>query len=420
MAEKSFLLCESDEECLKWWAHDLNDTSLYQTVRTKAQKCVFWRCPICDTVFERVIYSMVTPYAPQCPACSEKQEAERKQNIKILENTPVSSFPELLSAWDDERDPTTVMFIPKLSTNSYEDRVFRFKCSFGHHSWLSPSTYLSRGCPYCNSRKNTEPGKGYIVDEWPELAAEWAFTNDSKFTPHNTRHNSTRMIAWKCIACSYEWSETPKDRTRTYSACCPNCKKILGSLGWKYPEIAKEWDADNELSAWQVRKQTYFVPSWVCTKHPEHKWKTNIINRINGATCPFCAEKSKSRTELMYFDAAKKYFSDVKSGVELSNPVFSHTWTVDMLISSTNKIVVEYDGAYWHSRKILQDTKKSLELLNADYWVIRLRETGLISLDISDAKYHEIVVNPLSPKADNVMEQIKNFINNTGVQHDSL
>lgn len=122
----------------------------------------------------------------------------------------------------------------------------------------------------------------------------------------------------------------------------------------------------------------------------------------------------------MYFDAAKKYFSDVKSGVELSNPVFSHTWTVDMLISSTNKIVVEYDGAYWHSRKILQDTKKSLELLNADYWVIRLRETGLISLDISDAKYHEIVVNPLSPKADNVMEQIKNFINNTGVQHDSL
>jgi len=250
MDEVSFLLCESDEACLEWWAHDLNDENLFQSIRRKARKNVFWRCPSCGSVFEKEVFSMAAPYGPNCPDCALKRKEALDAERKFFKNTPVSYVPELLSAWDDERDPTKCMIISVSPTHSHNDTVFRFKCSHGHHAWVSPYTYLKNGCPYCNSSAKTEPGNGYIADKWPELAAEWALNEGAKYTPYNTRHNSSRIIEWRCMACGHKWSESPKDRTRTYSASCPNCGKILGSLGWKYPEIAKEWSTNNELSIW--------------------------------------------------------------------------------------------------------------------------------------------------------------------------
>ena len=411
MSVAMYLLKESDEQCLKWWAHDLNDESLFQIIRRKARQSVFWRCPKCGAVFEEKVCYMVDPYGPNCPSCSIKRKEEKNLEWEHYKNTPISSVPELLAAWDDERDPTKTMVIPISSTGSYDDIVFRFRCVKGHHPRIAPYTFLKRGCPYCNSITNMNPGKGYIADEWPELAAEWDSNNNGKYTPYNTRHNSKRLINWKCIACGNEWIESPKDRTRSYSACCPNCGKILGSLGWKYPEIAKEWDPNNEKTVWQVRKQTRFTPGWVCTNNPDHKWKTNIINRINGAGCPMCAEPLKSRTELLYFEAAKKVFEEVYSGVSITDPAWAHSWVVDIYVKTEKeRVVIEYDGAYWHSSKISQDKMKSTELLNAGFWVFRLREVGLPALDINNPKYCEITVNPVSAKCDGIMEAIKGVL----------
>lgn len=411
MEKSIYLLCESNEQCLEWWAHDLNDEFLFENIRRKSRQKVKWRCPTCETVFEKEVFNMIGPYGPVCPTCRKKQLEEHNIEKEQWENTPVAAVPELLAAWDDDRDPSTTMVINHSPTHSYDDTVFRFRCPNGHHPRVSPYNYLKRGCPFCNSITRTNPGEGYIYDEWPELAKEWVSEGNGKNTPYNTRHNSKKTILWKCLSCGYEWLETPRNRTNSFSACCPNCGKILGSLAWKYPNLAKEWDPNNELSAWQVRRQTRFVPKWICSNNPDHKWQNNIINRINGAECPYCANASKSRTELMYFRAIKKVFPAAESGVKVSDPLFSHPWTIDILIKSEGlKVSIEYDGAYWHKSKYNQDTIKSLELLKAGFLVFRIRENGLIPLDINDSRYLELTVNPLSSKIDTVVEVIKNTI----------
>ena len=411
MGELVHLLCESTEPCLDWWAHDLNDEYLYQTIRKKARKVVKWRCPDCETVFEDAVYNMTLPYGPNCPECKRKIVAERKRNREQMKRTPVTAFPQLLEAWDDERDPSQVMVVQNSPTGSHDYTVFRLRCPNGHHPRLSPFTYLQTGCPFCNSINTTTPGKGYIADEWPELATEWDEEGNGKNTPYNTRHNSKKNILWKCLACGHKWSETPKNRTNSYSACCPKCGKVLGSLGWKHPELAKEWDPMNKLSVWQVRKQLGFTPSWICLNNPSHKWQASIVSRLNGSGCPYCTDTSKSRTELMYYNAIKKVFPTAESGAVVSNPKFAHLWTVDILIDiDIKKVVIEYDGAYWHRLKTDQDMKKSLELLTAGFWVFRLRENGLPSLYISHPRYRELFVNPLSSNLGALAEEIRTVL----------
>ncbi len=407
MSETAFLLCETNEACIEWWAHDLNDEALFRIIRRAAHKSVIWRCPICGTVFEKQVCYMVGPYGPVCPTCEKTEKSNRDAEREKYQSTPVSSIPELLSAWDDERDPSRVMVIPDFSSGRYEDRVFHFICPNGHHPRIEPYTFLKRGCPFCNSMAKTTPGKGYILDEWPELAAEWGMGN-GKYTPDNTRHNSERVIHWSCLVCGHEWSDTPRNRTRSYSACCPSCGKILGSLWWKHPEIAKEWDSKNKLQSCQVRKQIGFRPKWICSRDQNHKWSTNIINRINGSGCPYCEDLSKSRTEIVFFDAAKKVFPTAQSGMTINGSSLSHPWTVDIFITTKGqKVIIEYDGAYWHNRKNIQDTNKSKELLSDGFWVIRLREDGLEPLQIDDPKYFEIIVNPLSNRKDEIMKMVQ-------------
>jgi len=127
---------------------------------------------------------------------------------------------------------------------------------------------------------------------------------------------------------------------------------------------------------------------------------------------------------LKYFESAKKVFSVVESGATISKKTCSREWKVDILARiGKEEIVIEYDGAYWHSEKTSLDTRKSIELLNAGFWVFRLREVGLAPLDITNSKYHEIVVNPFSPKTATVMRTIEAVVkcqSSLGVQYDNL
>lgn len=149
----------------------------------------------------------------------------------------------------------------------------------------------------------------------------------------------------------------------------------------------------------------------ICLNNPNHKWQASIVSRLSGSGCPYCTDASKSRTELMYYDAIKKVFPTAESGAVLSEPEFSHSWTADILINTDSKrVVIEYDGAYWHKSKTDQDLVKSLELLNAGFWLFRLREIGLSSLYINHSRYQEIFVNPLSSKIDVVVDEIETYL----------
>lgn len=58
------------------------------------------------------------------------------------------------------------------------------------------------------------------------------------------------------------------------------------------------------------------------------------------------------------------------------------------------RLVIAYDGSYWHRDKADIDRIKSLDLLADGFIVVRLREAPLPSLNIAHPNYQEITVYP--------------------------
>lgn len=46
-------------------------------------------------------------------------------------------------------------------------------------------------------------------------------------------------------------------------------------------------------------------------------------------------------------------------------------------------VVFEYDGAFWHKNKLTQDSRKTQQLLDENYLVIRIRAVGLPMLNLA-------------------------------------
>lgn len=122
--------------------------------------------------------------------------------------------------------------------------------------------------------------------------------------------------------------------------------------------------------------------------------------------CPVCyaepaaepqhrTPSNNSAVELAYHAAAVAVFGAAESGVRVESADFisRRWWTVDIAAEIDGaKIVIEYDGGYWHADRVEVDTRKSRDLLAAGYLIVRLRDQGLPSLGINDPRYAEITV----------------------------
>ena len=139
----------------------------------------------------------------------------------------------------------------------------------------------------------------------PDLINEWHPTKNGKLTPYNVVAGSNHFrIWWKCSVCGYEWETSAAGRATENGTGCPMCARkrvgkavkernlIVGKTDFAtlYPEIAKEWDYENnnilptELTAFSGE-----IVNWICPKG--HKYKAMISSRTrpNGTGCPYCS-----------------------------------------------------------------------------------------------------------------------------------
>jgi hypothetical protein len=147
----------------------------------------------------------------------------------------------------------------------------------------------------------------------------------------------------------------------------------------------------------RLHSSTPFVPEWICATDAGHVWRAPLSSRSIGAECPECSEAGKSRVELDHHAGAVGVMGNARSGVDLRHEAFTTrlSWTTDISVSVNGyTLVIEYDGAYWHSAaaKVLVDERKSLDLLSAGCLVVRLREDNLPPLAIENPRYREIRV----------------------------
>ena len=277
------LLCESASPCLEWWDHNENNEDFYDTCTTRSRQDANWTCPKCGYKFKAPVHAMVRH--PRCPVCTAVRSMQFDIEWEELKNTPVSDFPDLLSAWDDVKDPDTIPV-----TYLYPCHL---QCPEGHHPTQTPYSYLKNGCMVCRGLATKAlPNQIYLSTSDPELAAEWDEAVDGpRYTPDTVKSGSKRKVRWQCIACGHKWEATVRDREKRMNNRCPACGKVMGSLAWKYPQLAAEWSPNNPVSPWNTKPfgTLKFKPEWICSANPEHVWTATTATRINaGKGCPYC------------------------------------------------------------------------------------------------------------------------------------
>ncbi|UFS97090.1 zinc-ribbon domain-containing protein [Nocardia huaxiensis] len=410
------LLRDSDNEAVSWWDHDVNPESLWQTAKLRSPKQAHWRCPVCDTRFTAVIREMTGhPWQRSCPACQAAQDRENALRRAELDTKTVADIPELARQWADPTPPDQVSVL--------EFGLFKFRCPNGHQPSSRPERWLAAGCPSCrgNATRKANAAAAQANPTFsrlsPEISSQWHPIRNGGWQLAEASPESRRIAWWKDPVCGHEWRATPRERDKYDRLRCPECRTVLDSLAFHYPELAAEWAPENKTSAWHVRPTGAIPgqqPMWVCPNDPTHRWQASPASRIAGSTCPECQESGKSMVELAHLAEARRIFGNAASGKRITSDAFTRrgAWTVDILVDLENRrqIAIEYDGSYWHAGKIELDADKSRDLLAAGLTVVRLREAPLPTLAIDNPAYHELTVYSQAPNPAGTIEQVNRLV----------
>lgn len=123
---------------------------------------------------------------------------------------------------------------------------------------------------------------------------DWRKNDAAGLNPNELSCGTNRTAHWKCHICGYEW--TTRISHRSSGTGCKNCiAKQLStapkekSLAVLYPDIAKEWDYENNnCTPDTVYPQSNKNYNWICSKG--HRWSDSASHRTDRKTpCPICS-----------------------------------------------------------------------------------------------------------------------------------
>ncbi len=145
-----------------------------------------------------------------------------------------------------------------------------------------------------------------------------------------------------------------------------------------FPKLVAQWHPtlNRDLAPDRVTFSSNKKRWWICPKGPDHEWETspNNMTRSKPGGCPCCTLTPRSKEEIILaFELA--LFLDFDIGqhkLKLDGPLFD----VDILIPDL-RLVVEYDGSYYHRDRYDRDRDKTDRLHRNDWSVIRVREEPL-------------------------------------------
>jgi len=252
--------------------------------------------------------------------------------------------------------------------------------------------------------------KKSLLETHPDIAAEWHPTKNGDLTPDKVVAGSQKKVWWICPkGTDHEWSAALNSRTGTNKLGCPCCAgrrvSVTNSLATPFPDIAAEWHPtkNGDLSPDKIVAGSGEKVWWKCNKSPDHEWKAAVYSRTGGfkSGCPFCDIKPRSKQEIyLAFELLKFIDFDIdKHKIKNKNNVFD----VDIIIKK-HKIVIEFDGSYWHKDKADTDLAKTKALSNAGWHVIRVRERPLKKITPEDVVFR---ANDIKQASDKVLSKIE-------------
>ena len=375
-----------------------------------SSKEVTWTCPRGHKNYTKTIKNR-TLRGHGCPKCSHRLGSPSKEDsLGYL-------YPKLEKDWSPSNSKTPYEVYPG---SHYKAKWICKK--HGDYSMSCYSRTSGHGCPECgkveaSKSRDTPLPRNSLGDLYPELIPEWSSENDR--TPFDVKSGSNYRAIWACSKGHGTYVMTCKDHVRGHGCCTCGIDSISkinstsskeDSLGYKYPDLIKEWSPRNDKGPFEVYAGSSTKFLWVCQKG--HEWVTTCYSRTGSRKtgCPHCCHNQTSNTEGLLREGL------VPLGA-LQDQYKIGKWTVDIYIHSS-KTIIEYDGSYYHNSPTSyeRDTRKSLDVLAQGYKVIRVRTYSknyiLKSLEITNPNYFEIFCK--EPKdsvpSEELVEEIKTIL----------
>ena len=389
----------------KEWDYEKNEFGPHE-VLPNTNKKIWWICKE-NHSYESSGNKRISSKAG-CPYCSGHKVG--------YGNDLKTQYPKLAKEWDYKKNE----FGPDEVRPGSEKKAW-WICK-KNHSYQA--TVVSRnpegkstGCPYCSGRK-----VGYGNDLktlYPKIAKEWDYKKN-KLGPDEVRPQTHKSAWW---ICSHGHSYKSVIKTKVTNIIrsnnpsttgCPYCSSIKigygNDLKTQYPKLAKEWDYEKNLYGPEdVTPGSEKKAWWICKY--KHTYYSQIYSRAKLKTgCPHCVLTPRSKDEIYILFELKKFFNISEN---IHKVRIDKLYDVDILIKK-EKIIIEYDGAYWHKDKTEFDIRKTDLLKNNGWTVIRVREKPL---NILSKKYN---VSSVSQDYKNNTNKVLRKLNTLGFKINNL
>jgi len=236
----------------------------------------------------------------------------------------------------------------------------------------------------------------------------WHPLKNGDLNPSDVIAGANKKYWWICDqGPDHEWLATANSLVSagTRCPCCAHQKlSVTNSLETLYPLIAEEWhpSKNGDLNPSDVIAGTHQKLWWQCSVVGEHEWQTKVVNRVHGGSgCHNCTLTPRSAQEIRL---AHELSALIDLDLDAHKIRFAgRLRDVDIVLDDL-KVVVEFDGSYWHRKKVDKDREKTVLMEEAGWQVIRVREHPLDSIHVND-----VMVDTLAPAktvADLVLNKI--------------
>lgn len=196
------------------WHYERNTPLTPDMFTISSPRKVWWQCKK-GHEWEAAISSR-TGQKQGCPYCSGRL-ASPEYNL-------ATQRPDLIPEWHIEKNaPLKPEDVTPGSNRSVWWRCQ--KCGHEYKKTIHDRTSIKQGCRACSKKQRSELTSqihlrkwGSLLDNAPNLAAEWHSTKNGTLTPADITTSSNKLVWWKCRKCGYEWEISPRKRIR-----CPSC-----------------------------------------------------------------------------------------------------------------------------------------------------------------------------------------------------
>lgn len=324
-----------------------------------------WLCKKCGGRWEHTVAAIARGLPPLCPEC-------RPRGLLVDEH------PELAKQY------SSANLVPLSEIKSMSGRRCHWRCQEHGHPWeatVNNRVARGSGCPECLERWERS------IADVPELMQWWSPRNTDRAS--SVGASADRQPWWLC-SLGHHFRAYPARMLNRGCPICSNHRVLAGfnDLATTHPVLALTWGPGNERTVFEVSAGSSYRAQWACSQG--HTWRCPVAQRSGGTECPECINWGTSREEQKLAEALRD------AGLVGAGPAtLAVAWGTRRsaacdIVHQETRLVVEYDGAYWHRYKHDTDAIKTAALIDAGWAVVRVREQPLGMLEFSHSRLLQI------------------------------